>query len=183
MHPLNMAAAFQIMSNIKNGQLRHCLAMGFDEKDLSTLSDPRYMGALANSPVPWFKLLIDGEVVHRLLAHVRDGDEEALISRAISLGASASMIQELFGLPPKEVAVRRNMLGLEYRKGRWPLIGHEEEMRLWNHWQRISKEQGTDIQNPHSMLHAAMLMTECEPALNLTMVWTQVQRWMADDLL
>jgi len=27
--PLNLAVAFQVLDNIKNGQLRSCLAMGF----------------------------------------------------------------------------------------------------------------------------------------------------------
>jgi len=183
MHPLNMAVAFQIMSNIKNGQLRNCLAMGFQEGDLQALFDPRCVGALMNSPVPWFKLLVDGDVVQRLLAHARGGDEEELIRRALVLGASSPMIQQLFGLPPKEVAVRRTMLGIEHRKGRWPLLDFEEEMRLWGHWARISKEQGTRPQDPRSVLHTTMLMTECEPTLNLAMIWNQVQYWINEGLV
>ncbi|KPA95898.1 STY4526/YPO1902 family pathogenicity island replication protein [Pseudomonas asplenii] len=183
MHPLNMAVAFQIMNNIKSGQLRNCLAMGFQERDLEALIDPRCVGALVNSPVPWFKLLVDSDVVQRLMAHVRSDDEEGLIRRALTLGASSPMLHQLFGLPPKEVAVRRNMLGLEHRKGRWPLLGFEEEMRLWAHWLRISKEQGTHPKDPRSVLQAAMLMTECEPTLNLTMIWNQVQYWINEGLV
>lgn len=183
MHPLNLAVAFQIMSNIKNGQLRSCLAMGFEEKHLQTLIDPRCMGALVNSPVPWFKVLVDGDVVQRLLSHTRDSDEEDLISRAIRLGASSPMILELFGLSPKEVAIRRTMLGIPYRKGRWPTVAHDQEMRLWGHWVRLAKEQDTDAQDPRSVLQAAMLMTECEPTLNLAMVWNLVQGWIAEALV
>ncbi|SEI18006.1 DUF2857 domain-containing protein [Pseudomonas fuscovaginae UPB0736] len=183
MHPLNLAVAFQIMSNIKNGQLRSCLAMGFEEKDLQTLIDPRCMGALVNSPVPWFKVQVDGDVVQRLLSHTRGSDEEELISRALRLGASSPMILELFGLSPKEVAIRRTMLGIPHRKGRWPLVSHEQEMRLWEHWVRLTKEQGTNPQDPRAVLHAAMLMSECEPTLNLTMVWSLVQCWIAQDLV
>ncbi|WVV63677.1 STY4526/YPO1902 family pathogenicity island replication protein [Pseudomonas batumici] len=73
---MNLAVASQILDNIKNGQLRSCLAMGFEEKDLKTLIDPRSMGTLVNSPVPWFKVAVDGTVVHRLLAHAcHRGDE------------------------------------------------------------------------------------------------------------
>jgi len=182
-HPLNLAVAFQVLDNIKNGQLRSCLAMGFEEKDLQTLIDPRSMGTLVNSPVPWFKITVDGTVVHRLLAHASNADEEDTIRRAISLGASTPMITELFGLPAKEVAVRRDILGIPHRKGRWPLVGPEEENRLWEHWVRLTKEQGTDLQDSRAVLGVAMSMTECEPTLNLTMVWNLVQSWIADGLV
>ncbi|WP_248800642.1 DUF2857 domain-containing protein [Pseudomonas sp. MWU13-2105] len=183
MHPLNLAIAFQVLDNIKNGQLRSCLAMGFEEKDLQTLIDPRSMGTLVNSPVPWFKITVDGTVVHRLLAHASNTDEEDAIRRAITLGASTPMITELFGLQAKEVAVRRDILGIPHRKGRWPLVSPEDEPRLWEHWVHLTKEQGTNLQNPRSVLEVTMSMTEREPTLNLTMVWNLVQRWIADGLV
>ncbi|QXI26123.1 DUF2857 domain-containing protein [Pseudomonas vanderleydeniana] len=183
MQALNLAVAFQIMSNIKNGQLRSCLAMGFEEKDLQTLIDPRCMGALVNSPVPWFKVQVDGDVVHRLLSRTRDSDEEEQISRALRLGASSPMILALFGLSPKEVSTRRTMLGIPYRKGRWPTVRQDAEMRLWGHWVRLTRELGTDTRDPRSVLQVAMLMTECEPTLNLAMVWSLVQGWIDEQLV
>ncbi|BBP76672.1 DUF2857 domain-containing protein [Pseudomonas gingeri NCPPB 3146 = LMG 5327] len=183
MHALNLAVAFQIMNNIKNGQLRNCLAMGLEEKDLQTLIDPHCMGALVNSPVPWFKVVVNGPVVHRLLSHVKDSEEEDLISRAITLGASSPMILELFGLSAKEVAIRRTMLGIPHRKGRWPQVGAEEELCLWEHWVRLTKEQATDPGDPRAVLLVAMGMTECEPELNLTMVWSLVQSWIEQGLV
>ncbi|MGY2224968.1 DUF2857 domain-containing protein [Pseudomonas gingeri] len=183
MHPLNLAVAFQIMNNIKNGQLRNCLAMGLEEKDLQTLIDPHCMGALVNSPVPWFKVVVNGPVVHRLLSHVKDSEEEDLISRAITLGASSPMILELFGLSAKEVAIRRTMLGIPHRKGRWPLVGSQEEISLWEHWVRLTQELDTDLKDSRSVLKVAMQMTECVPRLNLAMVWSLVQSWIAEGLV
>nr|WP_281438838.1 DUF2857 domain-containing protein [Pseudomonas batumici] len=182
-HPLNLAIAFQVLDNIKNGQLRSCLAMGFEEKDLQTLIDPCSMGTLVNSPVPWFKVFVDSTIVHRLLAHASITDEEDTIRRAIRLGASTPMITELFGLPAKEVAVWRDMLGIPHRKGSWPQVRSEEEHLLWKHWVRLTKEQGTNVRDPRSILKVTMSMTECEPTLSLTMVWNLVQRWIADGLV
>ena len=158
--PFESGVAFQVLNNIKNGQLRCCLAMGFEEKDLQTLIDPRSMGALVNSPVPWFKITVDGTVVHRLLAHASNVDEEDMIRRALSLGASTPMITELFGLPAKEVAARRDILGIPHRRGRLPLVGPEEENRLWERWALLTKEQGTDLQDSRAVLGVAMSMTE-----------------------
>ncbi|WP_338523608.1 DUF2857 domain-containing protein [Pseudomonas batumici] len=183
MLPLNLAVAFQVLDNIKNGQLRSCLAMGFEEKDLQTLIDPHSMVALVNSPVPWFKVVVDGTIVHRLLAHARNMNEEDMIRRAIGLGASATMITELFGLPPKETAVRRDILGIPSRKGRWPKIGPEQEAILWGHWVQLTKEQGTNLRDMRAVLEVAMLMTEREPTQNLAMVWSIIQGWIAQDLV
>ncbi|MGY2170745.1 STY4526/YPO1902 family pathogenicity island replication protein [Pseudomonas gingeri] len=183
MPPLNLAVAFQIMNNIKNGQLRNCLAMGIEERDLQALIDSHCMGALVNSPVPWFKVVVNGPVLHRLLAHLQSTEEEELIRRAIILGSSSPMILELFGLCAKEVSLRRSMLGIPHRKGRWPLVGSEEEISLWEHWGRLTKEQGTDLQDPRSVLKVAMQMTECVPRLNLAMVWSLVQSWITEGLV
>lgn len=183
MHPLNLAIAFQILDNIKNGQLRSCMAMGFEEKDLQILIDPRSMGTLVNSPVPWFKVVVDGTIVHRLLVHASNTAIEDMIRRAITLGASTPMITELFGLPAKEVAVRREILGIRPRKGRWPVIGPEEENHLWEHWVRLTKEQGTDLQDARAVLAVAMSMTECEPTFNLSMIWNLIRGWITDGLV
>ena len=183
MLPLNLAVAFQVLDNIKNGQLRSCLAMGFEEKDLQTLSDPHNMVALVNSPVPWFRVIVDGTIVQRLLAHARNMDEEGMIRRAISLGASTAMITELFGLPPKEVAVRRDILGIPRRKGRLPKVGPEHEAILREHWAKLTKEQSTNLQDMRSVLKVAMLMTERESTQSLAKVWSIIQSWITQDLL
>nr|WP_256261544.1 DUF2857 domain-containing protein [Pseudomonas gingeri] len=180
---MNLAVAFQIMSNIKNGQLRSCLAMGFKQKDLKSLIDPHKIGALANSSVPWFRVVVDGAVVDRLLARANNMDDENAIYRALCLGASARMIGELFGLTHKEVAARRKFLGIPLRKGRWRFVEAEEETRLWQHWARLTKEQGTDVRDLRSVLEVAMSMAECELSLSLCMIWCEVRRWMAEELV
>lgn len=183
MHPLNLAVAFQILNNIKNGQLRSCLAMGFEETDLKTLVDPLCMGALVNSPVPWFKVVVDGVAVRRVIAHAKNTEEDEVINRALTLGASSPMILELFGLPPKEVAVRRSILGVPLRRGRWPHVGPEDEAVLWKHWINLTKELNTDIKDPRSVLDVAMAMAERETSLNLSMIWSAIQSWINQDLV
>jgi len=181
--PLNLAVAYQILNNIRSGQMRSCLAMGLEEKDLKTLIDPNCMGALVNSSVPWFRVVVDGTVVHRLLEHVRTSEEEELIRRSVTLGGSSLMIHEIFGLPAKEVAVRREVLGVPNRKGRVPNVSERDEALLWQYWIKLTKSHGTDFGDMRSVLDVAILMTECVPALSLAMIWKVIQSWIAQDLV
>ncbi|QQD57689.1 DUF2857 domain-containing protein [Pseudomonas fluorescens BBc6R8] len=183
MHPLNLAVAFQILNNIKNGQLRSCLAMGLEENDLKILIDPLCMGVLVNSPVPWFKVVVDGVAVRRVLAHAKNTEEDELINRAILLGASSPMILELFGLPSKESSIRREILGVPQRRGRWPHVGPEDEAILWKHWVSLTKELGTDLRDPRAVFDVAMIMAERERSLNLAIIWSAIQSWIAQGLV
>jgi len=177
-HSLNLAVAFQVLDNIKNGLQRSCLAMGFEEKDLQILIDPESIGALVDLPVLRYRVVLDGTVVHRLSARARDKDEEDMIRRAIVLGASTPMITKLFGLQAKEIAVWRDILGVPYRRGRWPKAAPEYDAILWEHWVRLTKEQDINLRKVRSFLAIAMQMTECEPALNLPMVWGIIKCWI-----
>lgn len=182
-HPLNMAVAFQILSDIRNGQMRSCLAMGFSEQNLRELIEPQCMSMLVNAPVPWFKVVVDGVVVQRLLAQAKSFEEDQLIMRALKAGASSSMIHQLFGLPAKEVALRRSILNLPNRRGRWPAVNQEQERALWDHWVSDIKEYPDALQNSQTLLSVAIQLTEKLPPLNLSMVWTTIQGWIEQDLV
>lgn len=93
------------------------------------------------------------------------------------------MILELFGLPPKEVAVRRSILGVPQRRGRWPHVGAEDETVLWKHWVSLTKELNTNCKDPRSVLDVAMVMAERETSLNLAMIWSAIQSWIIQDLV
>lgn len=182
-HPLNLAVAFQILNDIRNGQLRSCLAMGFAEQDLKDLIEPQCMSVLVNAPVPWFRVVVDGLVVQRLLAQAKDNEEDLLIMQALRNGASSPLIHDLFGLSAKEVAVRRAMLGLPNRKGRWPAVNQEQERALWDRWVSLTKKTPTDPRDSRALLIVAIKMTQSVPPLNLTMVWNMIQSWAEQDLL
>jgi hypothetical protein len=182
-HPLNMAIAFQLLNDIRNGQLRSCLAMGFSEDHLKDLMEPRCMSVLVNASVPWFKVAVDNVVVQRLLAQAKSGDEDQLIMRAIEIGASSPLIHQMFGLSAKEVALRRAMLNVPNRRGRWPSLSQEQERELWDQWVRFMKDEPMDHRDERALLSRAISLTERMPALNLTMVWNTIKSWIEQDLV
>lgn len=182
-HPLNLAVALQVLNNMRNGQLRSCLAMGFAEQDLKDLIEPQCMSVLVNAPVPWFRVVVDSLVVQRLLAQARDTEEDQLIMCALQNGASSPLIHDLFGLSAKEVALRRHMLGLPNRKGRWPAVNQEQERSLWDRWTSLTRETPIDPRDSRALLKVAIKMSQSVPPLNLTMVWNTLQSWIEQDLL
>jgi len=182
-HPLNLAVALQVLNDMRNGQLRSCLAMGFAEQDLKDLIEPHCMSVLVNAPVPWFRVMVDSTVVQRLLAQAKDNEEDQLIMCALQNGASSPLIHDLFGLSAKEVALRRAMLGLPNRKGRWPAVNQEQERALWDRWSSLNQENPADPRDGRALLKLAIKMTHSVPPLNLTMVWNTLQSWIEQDLL
>ncbi|MEA9976517.1 MULTISPECIES: DUF2857 domain-containing protein [unclassified Pseudomonas] len=182
-HPLNLAVAFQILSDIRNGQLRSCLAMGFSEQDLKDLVEPQCMSMLVNAPVPWFKVVVDGVIVRRLLVQAKSCEDDQLVMRALKVGASSSMIHQLFGLSAKEVALRRSILDLPNRRGRWPAVNQEQERALWDHWVNAIKRFPDAPRESRALLNVAIQVTEKLPGLNLAMVWTTIQSWIEQDLI
>ncbi|MCV4286486.1 DUF2857 domain-containing protein [Pseudomonas capsici] len=182
-HPLNLAVAYQILEDLRKGQMRSCLEMGFAEHDLKSLVEPNCMSMLVNAPVPWARVIVDSLMVQRLLAQAKKDEEDQLIMHAIRVGASSPMIHELFGLPAKEVALRRTILGIPNRRGRWPVMSQQQESVLWELWVKHGKQTSTDPRDARALLGTAIQLTEQMPEVNLTMVWNTLQSWIEQDLL
>jgi hypothetical protein len=182
-HPLNLAIALQILNDIRNGQLRSCLAMGFAEQDLRDFIEPQCMSVLVNAPVPWFKVVVDPVVLQRLLAQAKDREDEQLIDAALEQGGSSPLIHEVFGLTNKEISLRRTMLGIPNRKGRWPAISQAQERELWNAWSNLVKDCPIKTGDVRTRLKVAIQLSQRLPSLNLTMVWNTIQGWIEQDLL
>ncbi|RRV04571.1 DUF2857 family protein [Pseudomonas sp. v388] len=182
-HPLNLAVAYQVLEDIRRGELRSCLAMGFAEHHLKDLIEPHCMSLLVNANVPWVKVVVDSPVVQRLLAQARKNEEDLLVMQAVRLGASSLLIHELFGLTAKEVALRRSILGIPNRKGRWPSLTQEQEQALWQHWLTFGKGTSADPRDARALLRVAMQIVEQMPQVNLMMVWNTLKSWIDQELL
>jgi hypothetical protein len=141
------------------------------------------MSMLVNAPVPWFKVVVDGLIVRRLLVQAKSCEDDQLVMRALKVGASSSMIHQLFGLSAKEVALRRSILDLPNRRGRWPAVNQEQERALWDHWVNAIKSFPNAPHDSRALLNVAIQVTEKLPGLNLAMVWTTIQSWIEQDLI
>lgn len=181
-HPLNQAVIAQALHDLRNGQLRHCQAMGFSAKTLEALKHPALVSVLANAKVAWCSVRINGEVVQRLLDQVGDVEKEiAAIDRMLRLGASTDMLSEFHGLTHQEVALRRQMLNLPQRKGRWPVLSEAEDGSLWQRWQSRVKARGIDLRDDLAMLSIGMDLAE-EQGLPLSVVWSAIRSWVDQGL-
>jgi len=176
-HPLNQAVIAQTLHDLRNGQLRRCEAMGFTASALEALKRPSVVSVLANARVAWFSITVKSDVLQRLLAQERVvATEVEAIDRMLRLGGSNEMVSEFFGLTRQEVALRRRMLNLRPRKGRWPVLTEGQESTLWEQWRSRMKARGIALQDHTAMLNVAMDLAESH-RLPLSVVWNAIRDW------
>lgn len=182
-HPLNQAVLAQALQDLRNGQLRHCLSMGFSEQDLEILKQPALIALLANAPVPWCTVTVDSAIVKRLVNQMHSLEEEiATVDRMLRLGASSEMISTYFGLTHQEVALRREVLGLPKRKGRHAVLSEEQETALWKQWKILITERGIALDDEIAMLSPAMDLADRQ-AVPMAVVWAAILGWIEQGLV
>ncbi|CAJ5201400.1 Protein of uncharacterised function (DUF2857) [Burkholderia pseudomallei] len=78
--------------------------------------------------------------------------------------------------------MRRDMLGMPKRKGRWPVLTEAQEKAVWEHWQPRIEAEDVDPHDDRTMLDLCMDTAE---ALNLPMavLWNVMQGWIAEGLV
>jgi Protein of unknown function (DUF2857) len=177
-HPLNQAVIAQALHDLRNGQLRRALSMGFSESLLEALKEPTLVYLLVNSKVPWCSVTVNSRLVQRLLEQMYAIKKEIeTIDRMLRLGASTEMVSEFFAYTHQEVALRRKMLQLPDRKGRWPVLNESQDSSLWERWQAELKSRGVSIEDNNAMLILAMDLAETT-ALPLSVVWSSIASWV-----
>lgn len=182
-HPLNHAVIAQVLHDMRNGQFRRCQTMGFTPDALAALKEPALISRLLNAKVSWCSVKVNADVVQRLLNQDFDVEREIeTIDRILRLGGSTDMVGEFFGLTHQEVALRRQMLDLPPRKGRWPVLDEAQDAALWENWQARIKASGVDPLNDTAMLPVAMDLAE-ERALPLSIVWSAIRHWIDQGLM
>ncbi|MGR0116456.1 DUF2857 domain-containing protein [Ralstonia pseudosolanacearum] len=182
-HPLNQAILAQALHDLRHGQLRRCKAMGFFDEALEALKRPEMVSLLANATVSWCTVKINDAVLRRLLHQAPDVVQEIeTIDRMLRLGASTEMVGHFYGLTHQEVALRRDMLGMPKRKGRWPVLTEAQEQAVWAHWQPRIKAGKIDPRDDTAMLPLCMDAAE---ALQLPMavIWNAMQGWIGQGLI
>lgn len=182
-HPLNQAVIAQALHDLRNGQLRRCQTMGFGNEELEALKQPNLVSVLANSSVVWCSVNINLEVVRRLLQQVDDvGQEVATVDRMLRLGASTEMVGMFYGLSHQEIALRRSILNLPKRRGRYPTLDEAQDGALWKQWKAERTRRGVDTEDDLAMLALAMDLAEGMD-IPLSVVWATIQHWIEERLV
>ena len=169
----------QALHDLHNGQLRHCLAMGFGERELEALKQPALAALLMNARVPWCTVKVNRETFRRLIGQADDVAREiGVVDRMLRLGASTEMICKYHGLTHQEIALRREIIGQPGRKGRHPTLSEAQENQLWRAWKSAVAERGIALDDEMGMLALAMDLAE-SMAASLTVIWATLRRWIA----
>jgi hypothetical protein len=177
--PLNQAVLTQALYDLYNGQSYRCLAMGFGEQELELLKQPELVARLVNARVLWCTVTVDREMVRRLAVQAREaGREMGAVDRMLRLGASSEMVCQTHGLTHQEVALRRDVLGLARRKGRYSTFSAAQEAELWQAGKAAVAERGIAPDDENARLELAMDLAESSD-VPLAALWAAVQRWIA----
>lgn len=182
-HPLNQAVLAQALHHLRNGQLRCCKAMGFNERELEVLKQPALVSLLANARVPWCSVTVNPDILWRLVNQNPDIEHEiSTIDRMLRLGASTEMVSKYYGLTHQEVALRRDVIGLAKRKGRHPVLSELQENDLWHQWKSLVKQHNVELHNDMEMLAIAMDLAETL-SLPMSVIWAALQQWIDQGLV
>lgn len=182
-HPLNQAVIAQALHDLRNGQLRRCLGMGFGEEELDALKHPELVSVLVNASVAWCSVSVNREVLKRLLRQVHDVEREiATVDRMLRLGASTELVSRFYGLTHQEVALRRSILGLPKRKGRYPVLGEAQDAALWKQWKAGVAERGIALDDDMAMLALTADLAETM-GLPMSVIWATIRNWIDQGLV
>ncbi|AZF53218.1 hypothetical protein C4J85_2733 [Pseudomonas sp. R4-34-07] len=182
-HTLNQAVIAQVLQDLRNGQLRRCLAIGFSEQQLAALKRPELLSVLANAQVGWCTVKVNAAMVQRILTQaIAVTEEVAAIDRLLRAGASTEMMSQYHGLTHQEVAARRNVLGLSKRKGRHPALDEAQDTELFKRWKPLRDQRKVAVDDEAAMLQLALEVAE-DLALPLSVVWATIQGWVEQNLV
>lgn len=175
---LNQALLSQVFDDLRNGQLRRCLEMGFTEDDLSILKDPSKLSVLLNTSASWSKISVDRGILQRLLERVSESDRETkMIDQMLLLGASSKMITDLFSLNQREVATRKKALDVEKKQGRWQELDEQKDHELYYEWKEKVKNYQLDTENLMDMAKVSMILAR-RHKIPMAMIWQAVEKWI-----
>lgn len=179
---INQAIVSQVLGDVKNGQLRRCLDMGFSSNDLLLMKQPELVNILFNTTINWCSVNVNQDVLQRLLSQCAGAVKEVLlIDRMLKLDASSKMICEVFGLSQREVAFRRSILGLRKRQGRWTELTEKQENELWRYWLTLIEKYQFDVNNERDLARSCMWLAE-ERSLTMAQTWQAIRKWVQDGL-
>lgn len=182
-HILNQAVIAQVLQDLRSGQLRRCLSIGFTEQQLAALKRPELLSVLANAQVGWCTVKVNAAVVQRILTQaIAVTEEVAAIDRLLRAGASTEMMSQYHGLTHQEVATRRNVLGLSQRKGRHPTLNEDQDVELWERWKPLRDQRNVALDDEAAMLELALEVAETM-TLPLAVVWATIQGWVEQRLV
>ncbi|MBP2170749.1 hypothetical protein J2125_003941 [Erwinia toletana] len=172
---INQAVLTQVLQELKEGNVRYCESMGFDQYELAHLSSLSVEEVLylSNSAAHFLKISVNHDVLRQMLVQVHQTQQQQkLVDQSLALGASIALLHHYFGMSTVEVSARRRLLGICVRAGRNENPDEAAEHQVWHRWQEIKPDKLDSLEGLQAMLCVAE-----ELSLSLTVVWNLVQQW------
>ncbi|EJU29022.1 TPA: DUF2857 domain-containing protein [Klebsiella michiganensis] len=174
---LNYAVLTDALNALKEGNLRHCEALGFtfDEMDALNQLSLDELFIVSRSSAPFIAISVRHDVLRHLMALARqDVRHQQLINRAIRLGGSIALLNQYFGLTSNETCLRRRLLGVSVPYGRTPEPDEDIDAAIWQQWQqcRVNNLESSDALA--AMIQVTETLLPDAKGLSLTMVWKRI---------
>lgn len=175
---LNYAVLTDALHALKEGNIRHCEALGFTFDEINALNQLSLdeVFILSRASVQFMSISVRHDALRQLLTLSRhEVQRQHQINRAIRLGGSIALLNRYFGLTSNEICLRRRLLGISIPYGRTPVPDEETDAGIWRQWHKRRVE---NLDSPEA-LEAMMQVTENltsqqHAAPSLTVVWNRI---------
>ncbi|EHD22125.1 hypothetical protein BrE312_2749 [Brenneria sp. EniD312] len=174
---LNYAVLTDALHALKEGDIRHCEALGFTFDEMNALNQLSLdeLFILSRASAQFMAVSVRHDALRQLLAlSQQEVQRQQQINRAIRLGGSITLLNRYFGLTSNETCVRRRLLGIAIPQGRTPIPDEQTDAEIWRQWQ---KRRVANLESPEA-LTAMMQVTEALSAPtagpSLTSVWNRI---------
>lgn len=174
---INYAIIANVLHALKEGNIRHCEALGFTVDEINTLDQLSFdeLVTVSRAVASFVSITVRHDVLHHLLALARqEYRQRQQINRAIRLGGSIALLNHYFGLTSNEVCLRRRLLGVSVPYGRTPEPDEETDAEIWRQWQKCRVENLESPDALMAMMQVAEVLLPKFQGLSLTMVWRRI---------
>lgn len=178
---LNYSVLTDALHALKEGNIRHCEALGFTYNELEAINglsvDELFI--LSRASAQFLHVSIQHEVLRQLLAQTKQEIQlQQRINRAIVLGGSIELLSQFFGLSSGEISARRRFIGISVSQGRTRIPDEEIDAQIWKKWQQCRPDNLLSMDTLDAMMNITESFsgeTGGDP-LSLTVVWNRIMQ-------
>ncbi|WP_191232925.1 DUF2857 domain-containing protein [Citrobacter freundii] len=174
---LNYAVLTDALHALKEGDIRHCEALGFTFDEMNTLNQLSLdeLFIVSRASAHFMAVTVHHDALCQILALSRQEiQRQQQMDRAIQLGGSIALLNLYFGLTSNEVCLRRRLLGVSVPYGRKPVPDEETDAGIWRYW---LKHRVENLDSPDALGAMIQITEELSSQHNgpsLTAVWNRI---------
>ncbi len=178
---LNQAVISELLNHARRGEINYLYQFDFSEEEITEIENLSTFEIcdICESTIPFAKISINHTAFWSLVTAAREKSRQRnMIDRALILGASTEILHKRYGHSSADISARRKLLGITEPMGRKRNSSEEEELRIWEIWEK-QKESILDmskIDSSEEGLELMMFIAQ-ETNISLTEVSRLVLQW------